>query len=346
MTGIPPVLILSTGRCGSTMLTDVLNMHPDVLSVSEFFSAYQLSAFGKRRPSGDEMWTLYSKQTKRTKLLLRESFHELRYPFDDPHARYTLRTIPPIMAITLPNFTSRYDELFEELGAAVRALPRQAPADHIRQTFGWLRERFERKVWVERSGGSLLIAPLLVRNFPEARIVHIYRDGRDTAISLSGHPSFRGLLAKAKKIRTGWMRSDPVRLMPVVQRFDRLGYWLDNFTDVFLDHERLPYDEVGLADFADFWNGAVHIGERTFGHFPPDRLLSIKFEDVQAAPRRELQRIIRFISPELDNEEWLEKASRIPRPTARSRFDQLDEAEQAAVTAACRPGLELLGYTE
>ena len=324
------------------MLTDVLNLHPGVLSVSEFFSAYQLSAFGKRRPSGDDMWKLYSVQSKRTKLALRETFHELLYPFGDPEARYTLRTIPPIMAITLPNLTERYEELYEELAPVVRAQPRQSPADHFRQTFGWLCARYERKVWVERSGGSLLVAPLLLRNFPEARVIHIYRDGRDTAISLSGHPAFRGLLAKARRIRA--LGVDPVRSMPLVQRFDRLGYWLDNFADAFIDHEKLPYDDVTLVDFAAFWTGLVKVGHRAFGHFGPDRLLNVKFEDVQVEPRRELQRIIRFISPELDEEEWLRKASAVPRPTTRSRFDQLDETARAAVAEACRPGLELLGY--
>lgn len=340
--GIPPVLILSTGRCGSTMLTDVLNLHPRVLSVSEFFSAWQLSAFGKRRPSGDDMWGLFSVQSKRTKLALRETFHELLYPFGDPEARYTLRTIPPIMAITLPNLTDRYEDLYEELAPVVKAQPRQSPADHFRQTFGWLMDRFDRDVWVERSGGSLLVAPLLLRNFPEARVIHIYRDGRDTAISLSGHPAFRGLLAKARRIRA--LGVDPVRSMPLVQRFNRLGYWLDNFADAFIDHEKLPYDDVTLVDFAAFWTGLVKVGHRAFGHFPPDRLLNVKFEDVQVEPRRELQRIVRFISPELDDEEWLREASAIPRPTTRSRFDRLDSAQQAAIAEACRPGLELLGY--
>lgn len=325
------------------MLTDVLNLHPRILSVSEFFSAYQLSAFGRRRPDGAEMWKLYSVQSSRTKLALRETFHELLYPFGDPEARYTLRTIPPIMAITLPNLTDRYEELYEELEPVVRAQPRQSPADHFRQTFGWFCERFARDVWIERSGGSLLVAPLLLRNFPEARVIHMYRDGRDTAISLSGHPAFRGLLAKARRIRAWGV--DPVRAMPLVQRFNRLGCWMDNFADAFISHENLPYDDVTLVDFASFWSDLIRVGHRAFGHFPPDRLLNVKFEDVQVEPERELRRIIRFVAPELDDEDWLAAAAAIPRPTTRSRFDSLDPDSRAAVTEACRPGLELLGYS-
>ena len=324
------------------MISDVLRLHPAILSVSEFFSAYQMSLFGKRRPSGDDMWRLYSVQSRRTRLALREPFSELLYPFEDPEARYSRTTVPPIMAITLPHLTDRYDELYEELAPVVRGQPRQSPADHYRAHFSWLMERLDRKVWVERSGGSLLVAPLVLRNFPEARVVHVYRDGRDTAISLSGHPAFRGLLAKARTIRR--LGIDPVASMPLVQRFNRLGYWLDNLSDRFIDIERLPYDEVTLADFGAFWSRLILIGHRTFGSFGPDRLLNVKFEEVQAHPERELKRLIRFISPELEDDGWLREAAAIPRPTTRSRFDRLDAAQQAAVTEACRPGLELLGY--
>src|SRR5688572_8494150 len=33
-----PTFIVGTGRCGSTLLSDVLRRHPDILSVSEFFT--------------------------------------------------------------------------------------------------------------------------------------------------------------------------------------------------------------------------------------------------------------------------------------------------------------------
>lgn len=36
---IPPVFIVGTGRCGSTMLSNMLRKHPDVLSLSEFLVA-------------------------------------------------------------------------------------------------------------------------------------------------------------------------------------------------------------------------------------------------------------------------------------------------------------------
>ena len=90
MEPIPPVLVLSTGRCGSTMISDVLNLHPDVLSLSEVFSLLgPLALFGKRL-SGKAMWALCSRQNPALRVLLSADtiVSEILYPFGGPRARY------------------------------------------------------------------------------------------------------------------------------------------------------------------------------------------------------------------------------------------------------------------
>jgi hypothetical protein len=37
---VPLTIVAGTGRCGSTMLSRVLQVHPDVLSISEFWSVF------------------------------------------------------------------------------------------------------------------------------------------------------------------------------------------------------------------------------------------------------------------------------------------------------------------
>ena len=61
MNEFPPVFVLSTGRCGSTMVSEMLNKHPDILSVSELFSTLGLTAFPGRKVNGEWMWRLLSK---------------------------------------------------------------------------------------------------------------------------------------------------------------------------------------------------------------------------------------------------------------------------------------------
>ncbi len=45
-----PIFVLSTGRCGSTTLSNILNLHPAILSISEFVSFTGIAAFHYRRP--------------------------------------------------------------------------------------------------------------------------------------------------------------------------------------------------------------------------------------------------------------------------------------------------------
>ena len=99
--------------------------------------------------------------------------------------------MPSLLCITLPHLTPDFESLYDEMEPAVQARPRAALADQYRFMFDWLRQYLNRRVWVERSGGSLLFGRRLITLFPEARVVHIYRDGRDTALSMSQHSAFK-----------------------------------------------------------------------------------------------------------------------------------------------------------
>ena len=337
---LAPVLVLSTGRCGSTMISDICNRHPGILSVSEFFSVIGPRAFVGRRPSGARMWRLYSRPGLRIRHLEHSGVpSEILYRLDDPSARFSLTDLPPILAVTLPHLTDECHELFDECGTFVQGQPRQAPADHHRHFFEWLGRRLGRRVWVERSGGSLLWCQRLLRAFPDARVIHVFRDGRETALSMSRHAPFRMMLAIRNQLK-------PLGLDPMFWAGSASGpvvALLDGLAERLVRPARLQLDKVALSDFAWFWSQMIETGHDAFGSLPSDRLLNVAFEDVQSSPESQIRRIIRFISPELVDDAWLRTVSSIPRKT-QSRFLQLDAGDRAAVTEACLPGLERLGY--
>lgn len=339
---IPPVLVLSTGRCGSTMVSNMLNLHPRVLSLSEFFTCVGLKTFRPRRPTGEWMWKLYSEQSYRTRLLLREPFEELIYPFEDPDSRFTRADAPPIVCAALPHITKEHDALFDELEPVVRSQPKQPPAAHLRHLFEWLCERYGSDVWVERSGGSLVFAPRLLSEFPEARVVHVYRDGRDTTLSMCRHYPFRLYLATMKKMRP--RVTDMEVLVSGIKRWAKINPWLEFLLPVLVKPEKLPFDKLEITDFAAYWSAMIGLADDMLSDLPADRLLNLKFEDMQAKPEVQLRRLIRFIEPSLEDEAWIREASAIPRQTP-SKFANLGADEQAAITEACRPGLERLGYS-
>ena len=338
---IPPVFVLSTGRCGSTMVSNLLNLHPRVLSLSELNAFTGLTAFAAKRRSGEWMWNLLGKQRNHTRLMLQGNFDELLYPFDTPGARFTRADVPPIMCATIPHLTPDHDTFFDEMEPAVRSLPTQSPSQQYRDIFEWLCARFGRVAWVERSGASLLSTAILLKYFPDARVIHIYRDGRDVALSMSRHDLFRMVVATLTQMRVGsvdllnlarhdWIWEQIVtRATPVLSRFAL--------------HRNPPYDNLDLAHFGEYWSRMIEHGARVLERLPHGQLLNVRFEDVQADPEGQVRRLIRFISPELEDDDWVRRASAIPRPT-RSRFHDLDSQVQDRLTAACRPGLELMGY--
>jgi hypothetical protein len=265
---------------------------------------------------------------------------EALYPYDAPGSRFQAANMPPIMAVTLPHLTNNPEALYDELEPVIRALPRMPLADHYRTLFNYLAKKFNRNVWVERSGGSLMHAAKLLRLFPEARVIHVYRDGRDTAMSMQNHHNFRVLIGSILKCRR--VGIDAYRGF-LATRGNMLEVWGLAILFRCLDIQKLAGPGLTLNDFGEFWSRLILIGHKVFGTFPADRLLNVKFEEMQQQPLEKLRELIRFIDPSLEDLHWLEQASAIPKP-ARSKFTTLPAADQKALTKACAPGLELLGY--
>ena len=322
------------------MISDVLNLHPDILSLSEVFSLLGPRALFKKRLSGNAMWALCSRQNPALQVLLSADkiVSEILYPFDDPHARYTTRNVPPILCTMLPHLTPDYENLYDDLEPIVRARPRMALAEQYQYLFDWLREHFDRRVWVERSGGSLLSVPRLRRLFPEARVVHVYRDGRDTALSMSQHPAFQIMLATLDKLQRLGMKplENTAEAGPVGSLLALLFLRLVN-------PARMIRREFDLAAYGDLWSQMILRGQKLLATLPPDQVLALRYEDVLQNPREKLRELIAFIDPSLVTDAWLEEAVRVPRPNP-PKYLSLEPDTQRRLTEACAPGLQALGY--
>ena len=341
----PPILVLSSGRCGSTMLSAMLNLHPRVLSLSEFFSAIgPAPAVARRRPTGEWFWRLLSRQRLVMRVLGRnlESVSEVLYPIRDPSARFTYRNLPPIMMATLPHLTDDYEALYDELGPIVRRQPKRLIGNHCRWLFGWLADRFGGDLWVERSGGTVGRARMMLRHFPEARVIHLVRDGRNTALSMRHHGTFRSMVAVMKHYESRGI--DIFRWLRRVENSDRLTSWLFDLGFRFLPRQ-LPYDKLTVADFGRFWRMQMSAANRVLDTLPPDRLLNMKFEDIQRNPKAEVRRMIRFIDPSLEDSAWVREAAAVCRPAVgRPKYMALAPTDRQALEDACGPALELFGY--
>ncbi|WP_437872387.1 SDR family oxidoreductase [Sorangium sp. So ce363] len=205
------------------------------------------------------------------------------------------------------------------------------------QVFGFLAHRFGKRAWVERSGGSLRLVRRLIKNFPDARFVHLVRDGRTCAISMSRHLGFRMALIAVQLTEIlgvdPWESRDrayvddvPEELLPFLpERFDR---------EAFLRYE------TPLPLCGHYWSGEIVTGLDELSGVAPGRLLTLRYEDFGQAPRPTIARLMEFIGVDVDDV-WIERMAGIVRP-ARSRFSELAPGERRALMEACQPGFAAL----
>ena len=178
----------------------------------------------------------------------------------------------------------------------------------------------------------------LMRLFPEARVVHVYRDGRDTALSLRQHPAFKSGPAVARNMqRPG---GEPVRRRPA-QRPQRVHPAYASLCQ--REKDGGGGETLGLEAYGDLWSRLILSSQTYLSALPPERFFALRYEDMLQHPREKIRELIAFIDPSLADDAWLDAAARIPRPNP-SKYPSLDAETQRRLTQACAPGLEALGY--
>ncbi|SMF44317.1 putative sulfotransferase [Tistlia consotensis] len=323
------------------MLSNMVRCHRSLLSISEFFTSLGAYAFRGGVMTGAAVARRLGTLSPAGRALLENGLHvdEFLYPLG-PGARYGAGEVPPILCTTLPHLTEDHERLWDELAAALSGRGSAPLGEHYRFVFDWLAERFGRSVWLERSGASLLFVPTLARLYPDARFVHIYRDGRDTALSMRRHHFFRLRVQMAELLhRVGLDPMAPFNVpgtSPWVPAAERLRFG-------FFDAERYRRMEIPLPAFGRFWSEMIERGLGYLAALPEERVLSLRYEDVVAEPEAELRRFIRFVGPDLEADSWLAEVSALPNAKAPA-WQSLEASELAALERACSPGQRLLGY--
>lgn len=189
----PGAFILGTGRCGSTLISRALALHPDVLSLSEFFFNMAPEMFPAGRITGAAFWNLLSGCSEMANALIgiKAEPSEFLYPVDGEGRFDRVTGVPRIATVTLPFLTVDPDGLFDRLAAAVPLFAEQPAADQYVELFSLLGGWLNRPLWIERSGATGFFADQLVANFPASRYVHLTRELEATAQSMSRHSAFR-----------------------------------------------------------------------------------------------------------------------------------------------------------
>jgi putative sulfotransferase len=285
----------------------LLAQHPSVLSVSELFSAVQPRAFPPGEISGERFWAILSEPQPIWTVALRHRLEprEFLYPVD-AGKRFDRQTgVPPIAGVCLPAIADDPDALYAELEQVVPRFPVAEVSVLYRLLFEWLMERLGKQLWVERSGGSLQYVGELAARFPGAKFLHLYRDGRETALSMSRHTSFRMRLVSEMLARAlgrdpfdgGSEPSDasvPTELKGLLpEDFDPDTFW------------QLP---IPIERFGRRWSAMILLGTHRLASLPQANVTHLAYESLIADPERYLGDLIAFFELPEPPASWFDSA--------------------------------------
>jgi len=333
--------VVGTGRCGSTLLSRLLREHPDVLSMSEFFSTLRIAAaagparFPTNDMDGAQLWQLLATPFPMLDAMIADGLRtsEMLYP---QTGRFGPATgIPLVSHYVLPMLGADPDWLFDRLAAEVPRWPRRPAAAHYQELFGYLARLLGRPVVVERSASSLHLIPLLRAQFPAARFVHLHRNGPDCALSMSRHPAFRREI-----LAIGAVRAVKLPAGSTLQQVD--AALPERFRGLICP----PYDARKLRDFPipvevfgrDRWSPMICAGVAALDRIPAASRTSLRYEELLADPAASLARLAGFIGIGAPGE-WLDLACRTVDPTRTgTAAAELEAGAFARLRAACEPG--------
>ncbi len=330
-----PTFVISTGRCGSTLLSRMLRRHPEVLSLSELFSTLRARTPFDGSPDGAEFWRMLSVPDPAMDVMVTAGLtvSELIYPYAtgrfDP-----ARGVPLICHMTLPMLTDDPDALHDELAAELPRWPVRPIAEHYRALFAFLAGRCGRPVVVERSGGSLNMLPRLREAFPEARYVYLTRDGADSALSMSGHPGFRLMLmgrAAARVAGVGGPDQIGPAQLPLLP--PELGRLLADPAEL----PRLMSRDIPVTAFGALWSEMTREGAGELLTLPGDAWTMLAYEHLIADPRRQLARLAGFLGVPA-GQGWLDAAATLVDRDRRAASARLDPRLRAALRRSCAAG--------
>jgi hypothetical protein len=306
MSGHGFVFVLGTGRCGSTVVQELMARHRDVGFVSNV-DTFLAPLDPKGRFNGALYRAVPGGYSRRDTAYLKHLRFTLaeRVHFGPSEAyRLLSRQIAPLVSepfrdLTEDDVTPRLERRFRSFFEDRKRV--QGKAVFLHKLTGWPRARFIHRI------------------MPAARFIHVVRDGRAVANSLMQRPWWKGYLGP-----DGWGFGP---LSP-----DDRGAW-----------EATGRSFVALAGLE--WKILVNAFHDAGSAIGPERWLDVRYEDLVSDPRGPFARLLAFAGLAWD-EDFEGQFRGHPFTTERTEAfrSDLTPGQLAMLEELLGPELDRLGY--
>ena len=222
----------------------------------------------------------------------------------------------------------------------------QAQRAFIRKTIPQLAKAGPRDVVVEKTVSNTLRIPYAAKAFPEARFVHLIRDGRDVAESAmrqwQAPPDWSALFEKLRGMplaNLGYVAWFAKNFVSGMARGRGGGHvWGPRFAGI----EDFAATHTLAETCAAQWAQSVTQASADLAHLPEGQVYEIRYEDLIADARalRTLAEALDLPEPESSVAALKARLS----PPAPALWQDLPEADRAAITRICGPVLTAKGY--